>query len=71
MKYTTEQLYEVIAEANNAEDFCALLRSLIERLADIRQGSETLETRQAAIRILQDAIDTIRRVQKNVTTRGD
>lgn len=66
MKYPIQTLYKLIAEAANSSDFEQLLEVLIEKMADIREGEYSMETRQAVVKILQDALDTIRRMQKTI-----
>lgn len=69
MKYTLDQLYKLIAGAGNHVDMEMLLEALIERESDIRYGKNSTEVRLAMISILQDALDSIRRVAKNAKTR--
>lgn len=71
MKHTIDQLYKIIAASTNHADMENLLESLIERESDVRKGKNSTEIRLAVINLLQDALDSIRRVQKNVDSRGD
>lgn len=69
--------YLLVANAPNCEDVVALLRAILDRVADIRTdfakqlpaGQDSIEVRQAAAFILTDTIDQLHITRKTELQR--
>lgn len=60
----------IIAKAGNSEDVIALLKSLSDRVSDVRKplkNGDSIEARKVASEILESAIDDIKRLRKTAS----
>ena len=68
-----DRLYTILAGAPGREDLLKVMAALATYVADVRNelpaGDDSIATRQATAAILNNAIDTVRRIRNNSLQR--